>query len=420
MKRRDFLHFFVILANTNLQLMEENKKKILIRIGSLRHGGAEKVLVTFLKNLPRDKYEIDLLLNLYSGKYLTDVPDWVNVMFLNRGEMITTNRPKDIPKKIYRVVYQQLLKKYPKILYKRKLQKKQYDIEFAAIHGFMDEVLNSPLKSSKKLMWIHNDLTQVSGYTPEKIRRFFNYDKVMVISEKIQETFLSLAKTDTERNKIVRIYNPLDTEEILVKSEVGSQKSDDTSAPLTMTDENHQPSTINHQPTFISVGTVFPQKGFDRLLRVHKRLLDEGFAHKVLIVGDGYDFENVKKLKTELGVDETATMIGFTDNPYPYFKSADFYILSSRYEGFPTVLFEAITLKKNIIATEVSGVNEMLENGKLGLITENSEDGIYKGMKKALTNPEHFKTYQNNLQNYEMPFDLKNSVDKIMEIIDNL
>jgi hypothetical protein len=98
------------------------KKKILIRIGSLRHGGAEKVLVTFLKNLPEDKYEVDLLLNLHSGKYLPDVPDWVNVMFLNRGEMITTNRPKDLPKKIYRVVYQQLLKKYPKILYKESLK----------------------------------------------------------------------------------------------------------------------------------------------------------------------------------------------------------------------------------------------------------------------------------------------------------
>jgi len=77
-------------------------------------------------------------------------------------------------------------------------------------------------------------------------------------------------------------------------------------------------------------------------------------------------------------------------------------------------------LKKNIIATDVSGVTEMLENGKLGLITENSEEGIYQGMKKALTNPEHFETYQDNLEHYEMPFNLKNSVDKIMEIIDNL
>ena len=380
------------------------KKKILIRIGSLRHGGAEKVLVTFLKNLPKDKYEIDLLLNLYSGKYLTEVPEWVNVMYLNRGEMITTNRPKDIPTKIYRVVYQRLLKKYPKILYKRKLKNKIYDIEFAAIHGFMDEVLNSPLRASKKLMWIHNDLTEVSGYTLEKIRHFFRYDKVMVISEKIQQTFLNLARDEAEKRKIVRIYNPLDTNEILNKAE----------KPV-----------INYTfdkeiPTFISVGTVFPQKGFDRLLKVHKRLLGEGLNHKILIVGDGYDFENVKKLKTELGVDNTASMLGFTDNPYPYFRAADFYILSSRYEGFPTVLFEAMTLKKNIIATDVSGVTEMLENGKLGLITENSEEGIYQGMKKALTNPEHFETYQDNLEHYEMPFNLKNSVDKIMEIIDDL
>lgn len=380
------------------------KKKILIRIGSLRHGGAEKVLVTFLKNLPEDKYEVDLLLNLYSGKYLTDVPEWVNVMFLNRGEMITTNRPKDIPKKIYRVVYQQLLKKYPKILYKTKLKNKQYDIEFAAIHGFMDEVLNSPLKSSKKLMWIHNDLTQVSGYTPEKIRRFFNYDKVMVISEKIQDTFLSLAKSEEEKSKIVRIYNPLDTDEILLKAE----------KPIV--DYIFDASV----PTFISVGTIFPQKGFDRLLKVHKRLLDEGFLHKILIIGDGYDFENVRKLKIDLGVDHTATMLGFTDNPYPYFKAADFYILSSRYEGFPTVLFEALTLKKNIIATDVSGVSEMLEQGKLGLITENSEEGIYLGMKEALSTPTSFQTYHNHLKNYKMPFELKNSVNRIMEIIDNL
>lgn len=126
------------------------KKKILIRIGSLRHGGAEKVLVTFLKNLPQDKYEIDLLLNLYSGKYLSEVPKWINIIYLNKGEMITTNRIQDIPKKATRVIYQNLLKKRPSLLYKGKLKAKKYDIEFAAIHGMRDEILNSPLQSSKK------------------------------------------------------------------------------------------------------------------------------------------------------------------------------------------------------------------------------------------------------------------------------
>ena len=113
-------------------------------------------------------------------------------------------------------------------------------------------------------------------------------------------------------------------------------------------------------------------------------------------------------------------MLGFTDNPYPYFKNADFYILSSRYEGFPTVLFEAITLKKNIIATDVSGVRELLCNGDLGLIIDNSEEGIYEGMKKALTNPHFFQKHQEKLKNYEMPFTLNNSIKSITKIIDHL
>ena len=388
------------------------KKKILIRIGSLRHGGAEKVLVTFLKNLPPDLYDIDLLLNLYSGKYLVDVPDFVNVLYLNKGEMITTNRLQDLPKKAYRKIFQGILKKFPSILYSKILKRKKYDIEFAAIHGFRDEILNSPLKNSKKIVWIHNDLrkTHFHNYTDDEIRKFFGFDKILVISEQIKADFENLAQNEDEKSRIVRIYNPLDTEEVISKSqEVGSGKL-----------EGQQPLTNNEQPIFISVGTVFPQKGFDRLLKVHKRLLDEGFQHKIQIVGDGYDFENIKKLRSELGVENTAEMIGFTENPYPYFKNADFYVLSSRYEGFPTVLFEAITLKKNIIATEVSGVSEMLEYGKLGLMVENSEEGIYSGMKKALENPEFFNEYNQNLNNYEMPFTLENSVKSIREIIDNL
>lgn len=380
------------------------KKKILIRIGSLRHGGAEKVLVTFLKNLPKDKYEIDLLLNLYSGKYLPEVPSWINVLYLNKGEMITTNRLQDIPVKAFRVIYQKMLKMFPSLLYQFILKGKKYDIEFAAIHGFRDEILNSTLKSSKKLIWIHNDLkkTELYHYTDDEIRKFFGFDKIMVISEKIQQDFESLAKTEQEKNKIVRIYNPLDTEEILKKSEVGTRKSE------------------SEVPVFISVGTVFPQKGFDRLLRVHKRLFEEGFKHRIQILGDGYDFENIKKLQKDLGVSATSTLFGFTDNPYPFIKNADFYILSSRYEGFPTVLFEAITLKKKIIATDVSGVREMLENGKLGLIVENSEDGIYEGMKKALQNPESFNEYEEHLKDYEMPFNLENSVNSIIKILDEL
>lgn len=386
------------------------KKKLLIRIGSLRHGGAEKVLVTFLKNLPEDQYETDLLLNLYSGKYLSELPDFVNVFYLNKGEMITTNRFQDLPRKAFRVLYQKILKTFPRLLYHFILKGKKYDVEFAAIHGMRDEILNSPLKSSKKIIWIHNDLkkTEFHDYTDDEIRKFFGFDRILVISEKIRQDFEQVARSEEEKKKIVRIYNPLDTDEILRKSEVGSPRLEVRSPKL----------AENKIPAFISVGTVFPQKGFDRLLKVHKRLLDEGFPHRISILGDGYDLENIKKLGQDLGVSDTATLFGFTENPYPQMKNADFFILSSRYEGFPTVLFEAITLKKKIIATDVSGVREMLEDGKLGLIVENSEKGIYEGMKKALEDPDIFKTYETALNNYQMPFNLEKSVNAIVKIIE--
>ena len=383
----------------------------------MRHGGAEKVLVTFLQNLPKDKYEIDLLLNLYSGKYLAEIPSWINVLYLNKGEMITTNRLQDLPVKAFRVLYQKILKMFPSLLYQFILKEKKYDIEFAAIHGMRDEILNSPLKSSKKIVWIHNDLkkTEFHNYTEEEFRKFFGFDKIMVISEKIEKDFKILAINEKEKQKIVRIYNPLDTEDIILKSQESRVRNQDVEET-----PNAQPLTVNGYPTFISVGTVFPQKGFDRLLKVHKQILDEGLEHKILILGNGYDFEKIKSLKEELEVSETATLLGFIDNPYPYFKKADFYILSSRYEGFPTVLFEALTLKKKIIATDVSGVREMLVDGKLGLIVENSEAGIYAGMKQALQNPDSFKDYEKNLEDYKMPFNLENSVHTIIKIIDDL
>ncbi|MDL1913532.1 MAG: glycosyltransferase [Bergeyella sp.] len=380
------------------------KKKILIRIGSLRHGGAEKTLTTFLKKLSRDKYDIDLLLNLYSGKYLPEVPDWINIVYLNRGEMIPTNYITEIPKKIYRKSYQGFLKIFPRVLYRGKLKNKKYDIEMAAIQGLRDEILRSPIKTSKKIVWIHNDLSKVRGYDDREIKKFFGYDKIWVISSTIEELFIKNAGNPADKNKIVRIYNPIDKEDIIKKSREKVRLE-------------HREKNI---PTFLSVGTVFPQKGFDRLLKAHKRLLDEGLKHKVLIIGDGYDLKNIMNLRNDLRVKYSVEMPGYVENPYPYFRKADFYVQSSRYEGFPTVLYEAISLRKNIIATEVSGTREILKDGKLGLIVPNSEEGIYRGMKKSLLHPEIFIEIQKNIAQHEETFSLENSVNFLSQMLDDL
>lgn len=382
--------------------MTVTKKKLLIRIGSLRHGGAEKALITFLKNIPENKFEIDLLLNLNSGVYLSEVPSWIKVYHIFNGEMITTNRLQDIPEKAYRVITQKLLLKFPKLLYKFILKNKKYDIELAAIQGMAEEILSSPIKTSKKVVWIQNDVSKVPGYNKEKIKRFFNFDKILAISEAIQKVFDDLAENLQQKEKIVKIFNPIDTAKTREKATV--EISD---------------FPFNHSfKTFISVGTIYPQKGYDRLIKVHKKLLLEGLKHNIIIVGDGFDAENIKNLALNEKVSDSIAFLGFLQNPYSYIKKSDFYIQSSRHEGYPTILFEALALQKPIIATNVSGANEMLLNGKLGMVIDNSEEGIYQGMKTFLTHAEIPDNYVKEIKNTELPFTLENSVKKLIEVLD--
>lgn len=380
------------------------KKKILIRIGSLRHGGAEKVLINFLKNLPEDKYEIDLLINLYTGMYIKEVPSWVNLYYLLKGEMITTNKPHEIPVKIFRVLYQKMFLWFPWLLYRFVLKNKKYDVEIGAIHGMYREILSSPQSNSKKIIWIQNDIFNLKEYTPEVIKQFFKFDKILVISNKLKEEMQKVAEDTKQRQAVIQIFNPIDKNDTLRKANV-------------QIDDYPFSNTI---PTFITIGTVYPQKGYDRLLDVHTKLIDEGLKHQIIIIGDGFDFENIYTKLNDLNLMKTVKMLGFRDNPYPYLKKADFYIMSSRHEGFPTIIAEALILNKPIVSTDVSGIKDLLQDGKLGMITPNSEAGIYEGMKKMLTNLELADQYRKEIASAELPFVLEKSVAHLQEIIDNV
>lgn len=380
------------------------KKKILIRIGSLRHGGAEKVLVNFLKNLPEDKYEVDLLINLYTGMYIKEVPSWVKLHHLLKGEMITTNRPHEIPVKAFRVLYQKMFLWFPALLYTFILKNKKYDVEIAAIHGMYRELLSSPQKDSKKIIWIQNDIFNLKEYTPDVIRQLFKFDRILVISNKLKEEMQKAAKSDQEKQSVIKIFNPIDREDTLKKANTAI---DDY--PFS-----------NDIPTFITIGTVYPQKGYDRLLDVHKKLIDEGLKHQIIIIGDGFEFEKTLAKLNELELQETVKMLGFRSNPYPYLKKADFYVMSSRHEGFPTIIAETLILNKPVVSTDVSGIRDLLQDGKLGLITPNSEEGIYEGMKKFLSDKELTVRYENEIAAADLPFVLQKSVAHLQEIIDEL
>ena len=107
-------------------------------------------------------------------------------------------------------------------------------------------------------------------------------------------------------------------------------------------------------------------------------------------------------------------MLGRKDNPYPYVKNSDLFLLSSRYEGLPTVIIEALILHIPCISTEVAGIYEILNNS-FGVITKNTENDFYLNLKHLLDNPQKIIEMKENLSNYKYNNDI--IIDKIKNIL---
>lgn len=139
----------------------------------------------------------------------------------------------------------------------------------------------------------------------------------------------------------------------------------------------------------VTVARLVEQKGIQRLIKVHKKLLEDGIKHKIYVVGDGplkpILEEEIKKLQVELSF----VLLGKRENPYPYIKRADCFALFSYYEGYPMVLVEAKILGRFICITDTAA-RETLQDYARANIVENSEDGIYKGIKEFVERKEKY------------------------------
>ena len=103
---------------------------------------------------------------------------------------------------------------------------------------------------------------------------------------------------------------------------------------------------------------------------------------KLIILGDGEDKEEVEELIKELDVEEWVSMPGFVENPYSYMKRSDVFVLSSRWEGLPSVLIEAMALGVPVVSTDCpSGPGEILKDGRYGELVP---VGDHKAMAEAI------------------------------------
>ena len=140
------------------------------------------------------------------------------------------------------------------------------------------------------------------------------------------------------------------------------------------------------------------QKGFDRLLDACYRLLQKGLSSfRLFIIGEGPQRPILEQQIKIMGLENIVYLMGFKENPYPYLRHADVFLLSSRDESFSLVIGESLIVGTPSIATNCCGVDEWLEGGVYGLIVDNSTDGIYDGMYRALTEPDILAQYRSRI-----------------------
>lgn len=371
------------------------KKKILFLIPNLKHGGAEKVLVNLVNNLNPEKYDITVQTLFDEG--------------VHKGEL----RPhvRYIPgfKKSFRG-NSQLVKLFPAEFWWKHLVKERYDIAVSYLEGPTSRILSGctdPM--TRKIAWLHIELDSPAlasmGFrSPSEAERAYNgFDRIIAVSSNVRECFQRHLNITTP---VSVLYNTNETEQILERCQ-------------------EEPVNPDFHPSdgisICSVAKLIKTKGFDRLLNAHRRLLDEGLYHHIYILGIGEEQAALERQMKELGIEDSVTLLGFQKNPYQYVARCDLYVCSSHREGFSTAVTESLIVGTPVVSTDCSGATELLgEHDEYGLVVENSEEGIYQGMKRMLSNPTLLAHYQKQAKLRGSFFSRTETVRAVEEMLDNL
>ena len=372
-------------------------KRILFGITGLTIGGAERVLVDLVNKL-NSYYDITIFTIYPKGELEKELSSNVKL------ESLYNKQYKELSK-----IGQKIFAPLKVLLFKNRIYKKyikdNYDVEIAFLEGPITRLFSVKNKKAKKIVWIHNDISKVFGTgLKAKIKKnldekiYNKYDKLVFVSEDNLKSFNKVYDEKINDNKKCVIYNYIDKERILKKS------SENIDVPF---DEN----SVN----FVSVARLVYQKGIDRLIKVHKKLIESGYKHSFYIIGNGPEKENLEKLIKESNVENTFHLLGQKENPYPYVKKSDYFCLLSRFEGYGMVLEEAKILEKNIVITDTAA-REAVEDYDKKVILENSKEGIYKGLKEILEQNNKEKQ-EEIIRETKKQYDNSNIIEEVKKII---
>ena len=341
-------------------------KKIIFFGYTLEVGGAEKVLCDYI-NILKDKYKIDLCLLQNIGEFKKDIPKSVNIIELRKGNLTY------IPFRYFSF--------WRKYVINKIVKKGNYDVAIGFLEGRSATWVADINKNIKKIAFIHNDVNKFDiGISEKEILDTYNkIDKIITVSEVAKESFCK--KYNFKKENVQVLYNLIDEKNILEKSKENIEK--------------------NEVFTFVNVGKMRKQKRQDRLVEIARDLKKEGYKFKIQIIGNGPEENNIKNLVKEYNVQDVVDLKGLQLNPYPYIKNADVVVVSSDFEGYSIAIKEALLLKKVVISTDVSGVKEMFEAGKYGIITKVDTEDLKNKMKEVLDKKIDLKNIEKNLEDFD-------------------
>lgn len=375
-------------------------KKIIFFAYTLEVGGAEKVLCDYI-NILKDKYKIDLCVIQNIGEFKKDIPSKVNIIELRHNTL------SYIPFR-----YLSLWRKY---VINKIVNKGKYDIAIGFLEGRSATWVADIKRSIKKIAFVHNDVNKFDIGISEKeiLDTYKKLDKIITVSEVSKNSFCE--KYHFDKNEIQVLYNLIDEKSILEKAKEKVEEDTEENIEKNVEESTEKGIDINDIFTFVNVGKMRPQKRQDRLVEIARDLKKEGYKFKIQIIGNGPEEENIKNLVKEYNVEDAVELKGLKLNPYPYIKNADVVVVSSDFEGYSIAIKEALLLGKPIISTDVSGVREMFEDGKYGIITKVETEDLKNKMKDVLDGKIDIKNIEKNLENYDCGN--KKIIEQLEEII---
>ncbi|GHT05285.1 glycosyl transferase [Bacteroidia bacterium] len=370
------------------------KKRILFLMDTMDGGGAEKVLLQILQNIDYAKFDVDLCLIYHKGVYLDDIPSQVSTSFLSKIK----------PGIFFRLIRFAQFLHIEKLLeiYINSRLRSDYDVEIAFLEGQSTKFIAMRRSKALKFSWVHSDL-HACHWTKDEYRNlesereaFRAMDHIVFVCRQNQLAFNQLFRgMDTSTQRV--LYNPINRNAIVNLSKAFPVEK--------------------KVFTICSLGRFIQEKGFDRLIRVCGRLRDDGFSFQLWLIGKALDEKDWKELVASLHLESVVDLIGFVNNPYPYLNAADLYVSSSRAEGFSLVIAEALCLGKPVVSTTTAGAKDLLNDGEYGLLTENSEQGLYEGIKAMMTSEETMNIYREKAQMGAKQFDFERTMNAIIQTI---